>query len=70
MNLYNRIMELFWLIAGIAMLGYAVYAHMNDMHPDDIKYFYMAGSMGVVLSIFRMIFRKNIVEKQDDSKNK
>lgn len=63
-------MELFWLIAGIAMLIFAVYCHLNDLHEEEIRYFYMAGSMAVVLSIFRFIFRKNVIEKQDDSKNK
>jgi hypothetical protein len=63
-------MELFWMIAGIAMLVYAIYAHVNDLQVDEIKYFYMAGSMGVILSIFRMIYRKNVIERQDDSKNK
>jgi len=63
-------MELFWLIAGIAMLIFAIYSHVNNIHEEEIRYFYMAGSMGVLLSIFRFIFRKNVIEKRDDSKNK
>ncbi len=69
MNLYNRIMEIFWLVIGIATLGATIYFYVNDMHENEVKYFFMAGSMAIVLSIFRMMYRKNTMEGPNDPKN-
>lgn len=43
---------------GIAILIFAAYAYFNDMHTEEIKYFFMAGSMAIILAIFRMFYRK------------
>ena len=58
MNLYNKIMEIFWLVMGIAILVFAAYAYFNDMHTEEIRYFFMAGSMAIILAVFRILYRK------------
>ena len=68
MNLYNRIMEIFWFIAGLAVIGFATYLYVNDLQTGDLKVYYISGSMAMILSVFRVIYRKNVVEK-DTSTN-
>lgn len=70
MNLYNRIMELFWLIAGILVFGFATYLYVNDIETEDLKIYYMMGSMAILLSVFRIIYRKHVTEKGEDSKTR
>ncbi len=59
MKVYNRIMEIFWLIMGIGIWGLTLYFYMHDMYADELKFYFMAGSMAIVLSIFRIFYRKN-----------
>jgi hypothetical protein len=61
-------MEVFWLVIGIATLGLTIYFYVNDMHPNEIKYFFMAGAMAIVLSIFRMMYRKNVPKNLNQQK--
>jgi len=68
MKLYNRIMELFWLVAGFAVLGFALYLYFNDIETEDLNMYFMAGSMAILLSAFRIIYRKNVVENPDAQK--
>lgn len=58
MKTYNRIMEIFWLVMGLGVLAFAAYSYWNDLHPEDIKYFVIAGSMAIILSLFRIFYRK------------
>lgn len=69
MNLYNRIMEIFWLVAGVAVLGFASYLYLNDKESEDLSIYFMSGSMAILLSIFRIVYRKNVVEKSDNHQN-
>lgn len=57
MKTYNWIMEIFWLIMGIGILLFAAYSYVNDLHTEDIKYFIIAGSMAIILSLFRRFYR-------------
>ena len=57
------------MVVGIATLGLTIYFYVNDMHQNEVKYFFMAGSMAIVLSIFRMVYRKNTPEGPNQSKN-
>jgi hypothetical protein len=50
-------MEIFWLIMGIGILLFAAYSYVNDLHSEDIKYFIIAGSMAIILSLFRRFYR-------------
>lgn len=52
-------MEFFWLIMGVSILIFAGYSYATDQHTEDIKYFFMAGAMAVVLSIFRIVYRNH-----------
>ena len=61
-------MELFWLVAGFAVLGFALYLYFNDSETEDLNMYFMAGSMAVLLSVFRIIYRKNVVENPDVQK--
>ena len=63
MNLYNRIMEIFWFVAGFAVIAFATYLYLNDVQTEDLKVYYISGSMAMILSVFRVIYRKNVVEK-------
>ena len=52
-------MEIFWLIMGIAILIFALYTYINDIPDENLRYYFMAGGMAILLSIFRIYYRKN-----------
>lgn len=59
MNLYNRIMEVVFMVMGIMILIFATYVYVNDIADENLRYYFMAGAMGIILSIFRMLYRKH-----------
>ncbi|MGB1003200.1 MAG: hypothetical protein ACPGVC_03145 [Salibacteraceae bacterium] len=65
MKTYNRIMEIFWLVSGIATLGLATYLYLTESEFEKLGYLYIAGSMALVLSVFRMVYRKYLNEKNE-----
>lgn len=68
MKLYNRLMEIFWFVMGVAILVFAGYLYINDITDENLRYYFMAGSMAIILSVFRMIFRKHGSEKLNNPK--
>lgn len=62
MKVYNRIMEIFWMVLGILILGFATYLYFIESEFDKLRYMYLAGSMAVFLSVFRMVYRKYLNE--------
>ncbi|MFT4753814.1 MAG: hypothetical protein ACI85Q_001362 [Salibacteraceae bacterium] len=65
MKVYNRIMEIFWLIGGITLLGLATYLYFSESEYEKLRYLYLAGSMAVFLSVFRMVYRKYLNDNSD-----
>ena len=68
MKLYNRLMEILWMVMGIAILVFSGYLYMNDIDDENLRYYFMAGAMAIILSIFRMIFRKHGPENPNNPK--
>lgn len=62
-------MEIFWFVAGFAVIAFATYLYVNDLQTEGLKVYYIAGSMAIVLSVFRVFYRKNVVEKDSSSKS-
>lgn len=62
MKVYNRIMEIFWMVLGFLILGFATYLYFIESEFDKLRYMYLAGSMAVFLSVFRMVYRKYLNE--------
>jgi cytochrome b561 len=62
-------MELFWLIAGVVVFAFAIYLYVNDIETQDLKMYFMMGSMAIVLSVFRIVYRKQVAEKEEKPKN-
>jgi hypothetical protein len=58
-------MEIFWLILGVGLLGLATYLYFTESEFEKLRYLYLAGSMAVFLSVFRIIYRKYLNEKTD-----
>lgn len=56
-------MEIFWFVAGLAVIAFATYLYINDIQTEDLKVYYISGSMAMILSLFRVVYRKNVVEK-------
>lgn len=52
-------MEIFWFSAGILLLGYSLYAYVNDAPWDDVKMTAFPAFMALILAIFRYISRSN-----------
>jgi len=63
MKTYNRIMEIFWLVLGIVVLGFATYLYFTESEFDKLRYMYLAGSMAILLSVFRIVYRKYLNEE-------
>lgn len=53
-------MEIFWLIMGIAIIIFALYTYINDIPDENLRYYFMGGGMAILLSIFRIYYRKNV----------
>ena len=68
MKTYNRIMEIFWMVLGVVTLIFASYLYFTGSETDKIGFMYVAGSMAVLLSIFRMVYR-NYMNEKDSSSN-
>ena len=64
MKTYNRIMEIFWFILGVGSFSFAGFQYYQGQPFSDLKYFFVAGAMALLLAVFRFIFRKNITEKE------
>ena len=69
MKTYNRIMEIFWLILGVALLGVATYLYFTESNFEKLGYLYLAGSMAVILSVFRMVYRNYMNEDLESKKS-
>ena len=57
MKRYNQIMEVFWLLMGIALIGFSVYNYF-EFGVDDFWVFFLVGSMAIMLSLWRRFYRK------------
>ena len=56
-------MEIFWMVLGVATLLFASYLYFTGSETDKIGFMYVAGSMAVLLSVFRMVYRKYMDDK-------
>ena len=61
-------MEIFWMVLGVATLTFATYLYFIGAETDKIGFMYVAGSMAVLLSVFRMVYRNYMNEKDSSSK--
>jgi hypothetical protein len=59
MKTYNRIMEIFWFVAGMLLLAYSGYAFFTGGSWDDVKLTAFPAFMALILAIFRYIARNN-----------
>jgi hypothetical protein len=62
-------MEVFWMVLGVLLLGLATYLYITQTEFDKLRYLYLAGSMAVMLSVFRMVYRKYMDDQSQNGKN-
>jgi hypothetical protein len=63
-------MEIFWMILGVALLVLATYLYFTESEFEKLRYLYLAGSMAVMLSVFRIVYRKYQVDQPNGNPKK
>lgn len=57
------------MVLGVVTLGFASYLYFSGSNYDKIGYLYMAGSMAVVLSLFRIAYRRYMNDHPNEDNN-